>query len=84
MLFRSRPDAKLAWLPLRKGVADLHRRAQVSQRANDNYLAALASVDDTIPLADVFDLRFDASTPEAVDRLWERVVDGHRAWEAAG
>jgi N-hydroxyarylamine O-acetyltransferase len=35
-------------------------------------------------LADVFDLRFDASTPEAVDHLWERVVAGHRAWEAAG
>lgn len=51
----ARPDAKLAWLPLRKGVADLHRRAQVSQHANDNYLAALAAVDDTTPLADVFD-----------------------------
>ncbi len=51
----ARPDAKLAWLPLRKGVADLHRRTQVSQRANDNYLAALAAVDDTTPLADVFD-----------------------------
>jgi N-hydroxyarylamine O-acetyltransferase len=35
-------------------------------------------------LAEVFDLRFDASTPEAVDRLWERVLAGHRAWEAAG
>jgi hypothetical protein len=59
MVFRpsddDRPDAKLAWLPLRKGVADLHRRAQVSQRANDNYLAALAAVDDTTPLAEVFD-----------------------------
>jgi hypothetical protein len=31
------------------------RRTQVSQRANDNYLAALAAVDDTTPLADVFD-----------------------------
>lgn len=49
------PDGKLAWKPMRKGVADLHRRAQVSQRANDNYLAALAAVDDTTPLADVFD-----------------------------
>lgn len=35
-------------------------------------------------LADVFDLRFDASQPEAVNRLWERVLAGHRAWEAAG
>jgi N-hydroxyarylamine O-acetyltransferase len=35
-------------------------------------------------LADVFDLRFDASAPEAVDRLWNRTLAGHRAWEAAG
>jgi hypothetical protein len=49
------PDGKLEWLKLRKGVADLHRRAQVSQRANDNYLAALAAVDDTTPIADLFD-----------------------------
>jgi N-hydroxyarylamine O-acetyltransferase len=35
-------------------------------------------------LADVFDLRFDASAPEAIDRLWNRTFAGHRAWEAAG
>jgi len=35
-------------------------------------------------LADVFDLRFDASASEAVDQLWERILAGHRAWEAAG
>lgn len=35
-------------------------------------------------LADVFDLRFDHSPPGACDRLWSRVVDRHRAWEAAG
>jgi hypothetical protein len=38
------PEGTLAWRPLRKGVADLHRRAQVSQRANDAYLDALAAV----------------------------------------
>lgn len=32
-----------AWRPLRKGVADLHRRARVSQASNDRYLAALAA-----------------------------------------
>jgi hypothetical protein len=37
---------KQQWRKLRKGVADLHRRAQVSQAANARYLAALASVDD--------------------------------------
>ena len=32
------------WLPLRKGIADLHRRAEVSQSANDRYLKALTAV----------------------------------------
>jgi hypothetical protein len=50
-----KPRGKLAWQPLRKGVADLHRRAEVSQRANDNYLAALSAVDDATPLAAIFD-----------------------------
>ena len=49
------PDSTLAWRPLRKGVADLHRRAQVSQRANQTYLDALSTVEDTTPLAELFD-----------------------------
>jgi N-hydroxyarylamine O-acetyltransferase len=35
-------------------------------------------------LADVFDLRFDETAPEALDRLWDSAVAAHRAWEAAG
>ena len=49
------PKAKLEWRPLRKGVADLHRRAQLSQRSNDAYLDALAAVDDSTPCAKLFD-----------------------------
>jgi len=49
------PDGKLAWRPLRKGVADLHRRAQLSQRSNDAYLDALAAVEDTTPCSKLFD-----------------------------
>jgi len=45
----------LAWQPLRKGVADLHRRAAVSQRANERYLDALAAVDDSTPLHQILD-----------------------------
>ncbi len=45
----------LAWQPLRKGVADLHRRAAVSQRANERYLDALAAVDDSTPLHQLLD-----------------------------
>jgi hypothetical protein len=44
------PEGPKAWLPLRYGVADLHRRAQVSQAANERYLEALAAVTDTTPL----------------------------------
>ncbi|MEQ1785637.1 MAG: arylamine N-acetyltransferase [Acidimicrobiales bacterium] len=35
-------------------------------------------------LGDLFDLRFEASPPAALDRLWARVLDTHREWEAAG
>jgi hypothetical protein len=50
-----RPKSKLAWRPMRKGVADLHRRAEVSQRANETYLDALAAVEDRTPLSQIFD-----------------------------
>jgi hypothetical protein len=48
------PD-KLGWHPLRKGVADLHRRAEVSQRSNETYLEALAAVDCDTPLHRLLD-----------------------------
>ena len=44
------PNADLDWRPLRKGVPDLYRRAEVSQAANNRYLNALASANDTEPL----------------------------------
>jgi hypothetical protein len=44
------PEDEKAWRRLRKGVADLHRRAAVSQAANERYLEALASVDDSATL----------------------------------
>jgi hypothetical protein len=40
------PKGALAWQRMRKGIADLHRRAQVSQKVNDRYLDALAQTDD--------------------------------------
>ncbi len=49
------PNGKLAWRPLRKSVADLHRRAQISQRCNERYLDALAAVEDTSPCSHLFD-----------------------------
>jgi DNA-binding PadR family transcriptional regulator len=40
-------EEDLQWRPLRKGIADLHRRAEVSQKANERLLNSLASVDDS-------------------------------------
>jgi hypothetical protein len=41
------PEDDLQWRPMRKGIADLHRRAEVSQRSNNRLIDALASVDDS-------------------------------------
>ena len=46
-VFRPKADCESgerSWQKMRKGVADLHRRAEVSQRANERYLEALAAV----------------------------------------
>ena len=41
------PSGKLEWRALRRGIADLYRRAEVSQAANERYMTALASVDES-------------------------------------
>jgi hypothetical protein len=64
------PNGRLEWRPLRKGVADLHRRAQLSQRSNEAYLDALSAVEDTTPCARLFDA---VSSP---------VVEGGRRFRA--
>jgi hypothetical protein len=43
----------MRYMRLRKGVADMHRRAEVSQKINERYAASLATVEDTRPLAEV-------------------------------
>ena len=47
------PEGRREWRALRKGVADIYRRAQVSQAANERYLDALASVDDSTTLEEL-------------------------------
>jgi hypothetical protein len=42
--------ANKAWRPLRRGLADLPRRAQICRKANHRYLQALAATTGTIPL----------------------------------
>jgi len=47
------PQGPKSWLPLRKSVADLRRRAEVSQQVNQRYAEALGSLDTTTPLYDL-------------------------------
>ena len=58
-VFRRKQDAPLdaprEWLPLRKGVADLNRRAELSHAANQRYLEALKTVSVSTPLSDLTD-----------------------------
>jgi hypothetical protein len=44
------PNGTPSWQPLRKGVADLHRQAEVSQRANERLAESLATVAEPTPL----------------------------------
>lgn len=54
------PQGARAWRRMRRGIADLHRRAEVSRRATERYLDALAEVDD------------DTTLEELVRRLGQR------------
>jgi len=47
------PDGPCQWRAMRRGVADLYRRTEVSQHANERYLDALASTDDTTTLEEL-------------------------------
>ncbi len=49
------PNSPKKWRRLRKGVADLPRRAAISQAANTRYLTAQAAVDSATPLGKVAD-----------------------------
>jgi hypothetical protein len=47
------PKSPRKWRTLRKGVADIKRRARISQAANERYLDALAEVHATQPLGEL-------------------------------
>jgi hypothetical protein len=47
------PDGELAWRQMRRGIADLHRRAEVSRKAAERYLDAFASVDEDTTLEEL-------------------------------
>lgn len=56
------PDGPLSWRPLRRGIADTHRRAEISKKATERYLDAFAAVDD------------DATLDELIARLQKHTV----------
>jgi hypothetical protein len=68
------PKGKRAWRVLRNGVADLHRRCQVSQAANNRYADALAAVDRSDCVADLLKSVTNPTT------LNGRRVRGLRPW----
>ena len=69
------PESDPEWLRLRKGVADLKRRAEVSQAANDRFADAQAAVlkEDAVPLKDL-----TASLCRRVRRPGRKKADGSR------
>jgi hypothetical protein len=46
---------KKSWRPLRRGVADLHRRAELSRRSAERYLDALAGVEEQTTLEELIE-----------------------------
>lgn len=69
------PEGPMQWLKMRRGVADLHRRAQVSQASNERFAAALGSVldEDAVPLKELV-----ASLCSRVVRPGRKKADGSR------
>lgn len=45
----------MAWIPMRKGVVDIERRAQLCRAANARYLEALSVVGETLPAREILD-----------------------------
>jgi len=60
----------MGWIPMRKSIADLYRRAEVSRAANGRYLDALAVVGES------------SSAREALDPLARRVTLNGRPFRA--
>ena len=47
------PEGAMAWRQMRRGIADLHRRAEVSRKAAERYLDAFASVEEDMTLEEL-------------------------------
>ena len=49
------PERAPSWQNMRKGLADLHRRAQISQQSNERYLTFLAAANTDEKIHEIFD-----------------------------
>jgi hypothetical protein len=47
------PEGPKTWRPMRRGIADLHRRADLSKKAAERYLDAFAALDDDTTLQEL-------------------------------
>jgi len=47
------PEGPMSYLRMRKGVADIHGRAQVGRKINERYAEALATVEEKTPLGEL-------------------------------
>jgi hypothetical protein len=56
------PEGPKTWRPMRRGIADIHRRAELSKKAAERYLDAFAAVED------------DTTLDELIARLQKRTV----------
>lgn len=70
------PDGERAMLPMRKGIADLKRRTDVSQASNERYLDALASADTDLSVGEL------VQTVTKPTRHRKRRVRGLRPWDS--
>jgi hypothetical protein len=71
------PEGPCQWQPMRKGIADLRRRAEVSQASNERYLEALASLRSDQPLCELL-------TPVCRPACWKgRHVRALQPWSPA-
>jgi len=82
------PEKILAWQAMRQGIADLHRRTEISQASNERYLSALAEIDSSIPLGQLIEqiatrVKHDGKTYRALRpsdandlALFKAVTDG--------
>lgn len=53
-VFRSvRDGEEPKWVPMRKGIADLKRRSELNQKANERYFDALASLNTDVSVSEV-------------------------------